>query len=87
MKKAILTSILAGALALGACAPKYDVSKVSENVKLTKPQDCQTVKDIRYVTVQGGSSYQMLCINNDKLVLYDRAPSSTEWTKIEAEDK
>lgn len=84
MRTEIMALGLAGILGIG-CDNK-DVSSVSENVNLTKPEGCEIEKDIRhYESAYGFCSYQVICGNskNDKLTLYERTCTAEGWKKIE----
>jgi len=73
---------LAGLLGTG-CEDKYDVSRVQQNIELTKPAECETVKDIRLEKAHHGNFYQLLCSNKDgNLMLYDRHTTVDTWQKI-----
>ena len=84
MRKEIMALGIAGILGIGC--DNRDVSSVSENVNLTKPEGCEIEKDIRHYESFGGfCHYQILCGNfkNDKLTLYERTCTAEGWRKIE----
>ena len=84
MRKEMMVLGLAGLLGIGC--ENIDVSSVSENVNLTKPEGCEIEKDIRHYESFGGfCHYQILCGNSkdDKLTLYERACTAEEWKKTE----
>mgnify|MGYP001598529791 CR=1 FL=1 len=80
MRKEIMMLGLAGLL---GCEDNYDVSRVEQNIELTKPTGCETIKDIRLERGNSASYYQILC--NDKegnLTLYHRFSQDEAWQKI-----
>ena len=82
MRKEIMVLGLAGLLGTG-CEDKYDVSRVEQNNELTKPAECETVKDIRLEKANNGYSYQLFCSDKDgNLMLYDRHTTVDTWRKI-----
>ena len=79
MRKEVMMMGLAG---LFSC-DKYNISQVHGDVVLTKPVECETVKDIQLEQSYAGDSYKLLC--NDKegnLVLYHRFTIEEVWHKI-----
>ncbi|MBI4147219.1 hypothetical protein HY494_01050 [Candidatus Woesearchaeota archaeon] len=84
MRTEIMVLELAAMLGMGG--DNKDVSSVSENLDLTKPEGCEIEKDIRHYESFGGfCHYQILCGNskNDKLTLYERTCTVEGWRKIE----
>ena len=84
MEYKIMALGLAGILAAG-CDDRT-VSTIGENVNLTRPEGCETVKDVRYnSSAYGYCRYQILCSNSkdEKLTLYDRFCNNESWRKIE----
>ena len=82
MKKEIMMLGLVGLLG----CDKRNVSTVSQNVYLTRPEGCEIEKDIRFSeSTRGYCRYQVLCGNSkdDTLTLYDRSCSAEAWRKIE----
>ena len=81
MRKEILMMGLAGLL--GCFEKKYDISRVDENIELTKPVGCETVKDVRYEYGYSAYSYQILCSDKEgNLTLYNRNTVSDNWQNI-----
>jgi len=86
--KMTLAAILAAGMALGGCEG-YESSKVYDRtLELAKPQDCETVKDIRFSdTYARGTNYQVLCDNKGKPTLYISQGLGSGWTKIEVQEE
>ncbi len=79
MRKGLIMIGLAGLLG----CDERDVSRIDENVNLTRPKDCYAIKDIRYEAGQYSRYYQVLCSDREeKLILYNREVGKDGWQKI-----
>ena len=89
MRKEIMMLGLVGLIGCDELRPKSDVSQVEENVILTKPADCEELKDLRYRTINYDHvpgqtiEYQVKCLDKEGNVsLYVRTDTSDSWRKI-----
>ncbi len=87
MKKIGLIGLLGVAAVSGSGCTKNDISKIGEDVKITRPENCATVQDLRYEFGYANRDYQILCKDKSgNLALYRRDRSEDSWTKIYVAD-
>ena len=80
---------LVGLIGCDELKPKSDVSQVGGDIILTRPVDCEELKDLRYRTINYDSvpgqtiEYQVKCLDKGgNLTLYIRTDTSDSWQKI-----
>lgn len=84
--KTILAALGLAALVAGCDTTKTNVSTVGENYVLTKPDGCETVKDIRYECGDSWCQYQLFCEQDGGMVLYTRNKVLSEWTSFSVKE-